>query len=309
MRSDNINDIVGITIADPIELVQLARIAKRLPSWVKSIRANKGGQYLSLSRGRGMEYDESRVYQAGDDIRYLDSRTTARRGEAFTKVFREERERPVYICVDDRASMHFGTRTRYKRTVAANTAAIIAWKAFFQGERIAGFIFNEQQQIIIKSARGRRAVMKFVKELGRSSRRASISNQELSNSLSVALSKLRKYITPGSLVFFISDFQGLNSNHITEFTQLRSRCDFVLAQVSDHLESSLPKTKGLYRMINARAQVSVLGDNNKMQAELDEIANLQKENIESLVSSMRSPILNLTTDCEPADELRKLFRY
>ncbi|MEO0974694.1 MAG: DUF58 domain-containing protein, partial [Pseudomonadota bacterium] len=103
-------DVPGVTSADPRELVRLGSVAKRLPPPARARRARRDGAMLTSKRGRGLEHEESRPYQPGDDIRYLDARVTARRGEPFTKVFREERERPVFICVDDRPAMHFGTR-------------------------------------------------------------------------------------------------------------------------------------------------------------------------------------------------------
>ncbi|MEQ8659878.1 MAG: DUF58 domain-containing protein, partial [Gammaproteobacteria bacterium] len=100
-------------------MVALAGQARALPGFARPLRARHSGQYLSRLRGRGMEYDESRPYQPGDDIRQIDWRVTARTGRPHTKLFREERERPVFLCVDYRHGMFFATQGVFKSVQAA----------------------------------------------------------------------------------------------------------------------------------------------------------------------------------------------
>ena len=107
------------------DLMSLARAAMHLPSWHERAKRQTQGAYLSALRGRGMEYDESRPYQAGDDIRTLDWRVTARTGKPHTKLFREERERPVFVCCDLGKTMRFATQGSFKSVVAARAAALV----------------------------------------------------------------------------------------------------------------------------------------------------------------------------------------
>ena len=111
------------------ELIALSRPAGGLRLARPTARALQSGQYFSRFKGRGMEFDETRLYTPGDDVRHLDWRVTARTGKAHTKLFREERERPVFLSVDYRASMFFATRGMYKSALAARLAALIAWSA------------------------------------------------------------------------------------------------------------------------------------------------------------------------------------
>jgi uncharacterized protein (DUF58 family) len=147
------------------ELMSLAGGARALPSWSRSIRAPQSGQYLSTLRGRGMEYDESRPYQPGDDIRQLDWRVTARTGKPHTKLFREERERPVFICVDYRRAMFFATKGVFKAVQAARLAALLAWRAQQQGDRVGGLVFADAIHHELPPRRNRTATLQWLKLL------------------------------------------------------------------------------------------------------------------------------------------------
>ncbi|MDH5485082.1 MAG: DUF58 domain-containing protein, partial [Gammaproteobacteria bacterium] len=126
-------------------LIGLYRDAQKLPLKPSKIRAHMAGSFLSAFKGRGMEFDESRPYQPGDDIRALDWKVIARTSKPFTKVFREERERPVLLMVDYRRPMFFGTRNAFKSVLAAKAAALLAWSCAQHGDRLGGLIFSEQE--------------------------------------------------------------------------------------------------------------------------------------------------------------------
>ena len=121
-KSDNERISVNLKM-----LIDLAKNAKPLKRYRSKIRAARSGNYLSPAKGRGMEFDEARLYQPGDDIRAIDWRVTARRGKTHTKIYREERERPVLISVDCRPSMAFASRGCFKSVQAAKMAALLAW--------------------------------------------------------------------------------------------------------------------------------------------------------------------------------------
>lgn len=123
-KTSSKKDLISIQLSS---LVNLAKPASQLKLQRSSIRSRQSGGYISHSKGRGMEFDESRLYQPGDDIRSIDWRVTARTGKTHTKIFREERERPVFISVDDRPTMHFATRGVFKSVQASKIAALIAW--------------------------------------------------------------------------------------------------------------------------------------------------------------------------------------
>lgn len=146
-------------------LIGLAHAARGLSLHRGDVRARRSDVRRSLFKGRGMEYDESRLYQPGDDVRHLDWRVTARTGKAHTKLFREERERPVFLWVDCRAPMFFATRGRFKSVAAAQIAALLAWSAVHDGDRIGSVLFTEATHREIKPQRGKTGALRLFREL------------------------------------------------------------------------------------------------------------------------------------------------
>ena len=120
------------------------------------------GRRASRVRGRGLDFKELRRYLPGDDPRTIDWRVTQRTGTAHVRVFTEERDRPVLLLVDQRLSMFFGTRRAMKSVVAAELAALAAWRAFHQGDRVGGFVFNDRAVREFRPHRSRRRVMELL---------------------------------------------------------------------------------------------------------------------------------------------------
>ena len=198
-------------------------------------------------RGRGMEYDESRPYQAGDDIRTLDWRVTARTGKPHTKLFREERERPVYLCVDLTRSMRFATRGVFKSVAAARAAALLGWKAQQSGDRVGGIVFNDQLHHEMEPGRGAPAVIRLLKQMtvlgALGALGAQVGESETSDKLSQlahALERLKRLAKPGSLVFFLSDFRDLDDDAAGELGTIARHSDTYLAFIHDTFEATPP---------------------------------------------------------------------
>jgi uncharacterized protein (DUF58 family) len=126
------------------------------------VRAFAIGGHLSPFKGRGVEFDESRPYQPGDDLRTIDWRVTARTGKPYTKVFREERNRPVMIWLDLRRSMSFATRGAYKAVVGAELGALIAWSAIANGDQLGGLVFSDAEHHELRPRLGRRAALRLL---------------------------------------------------------------------------------------------------------------------------------------------------
>jgi hypothetical protein len=161
-EKDTHNDLVAVNLKI---LLNLSKAASSLNLRHDQIRSGQSGAYLSKLKGRGMEFDEARLYQPGDDIRTIDWRVTARTGKTHTKVFREERERPVFISVDYRPTMAFATRGVFKSVQAAKLAALLAWAAQQHGDRIGGQIFTDFACQELKPQNGKHAVLRFLNAL------------------------------------------------------------------------------------------------------------------------------------------------
>jgi uncharacterized protein (DUF58 family) len=232
-------------------LINLAKPASLLKLHHSAIRSGQSGGYVSRFKGRGMEFDEARLYQPGDDIRSIDWRVTARTGKTHTKVFREERERPVFISVDNRPAMHFATRGVFKSVQAAKIAALLAWTAQLKGDRIGGQIYTDSVCQEIKPQNGKHAVLRFFNAL--TNARSAV---KLEMTLSRTLSRLIQHARPGSLVYIISDFRGLNQKAENHLAKLSRHCDVVLIHIYDPLESHLP-SKGRFRFTDKQRDIVI----------------------------------------------------
>ena len=197
------------------------------------------GAYRSRFRGRGVDFLESRIYQPGDDIRNMDWRVTARTGKPHTKVFQEERERPVLIVLDASPSLYFGTRRVLKSVAAGQLAAAIAWSAVRRGDRIGGFFFAPGRHRELRPAGGRRGAMRMIQGLVDWLQPEQVA-QEGQEPLSRALERVRHTVRPGSLVIIISDFFGLDEDCNRHLSRLRQHNDVVGCQVLDPAENQLP---------------------------------------------------------------------
>jgi uncharacterized protein (DUF58 family) len=227
------------------DLIRLAQPAAGLSLARPTVRALQSGQYLSAFKGRGMEFDETRPYAQGDDVRNLDWRVIARTGKPHTKLFREERERPVFLTVDYRAAMFFATRGMFKSALAARLAALIAWSARRHGDRIGGQIFSEAGSVEFKPEHGHRAVLRLLRALVDRAERSAGGDPKAC--LEDALARLPRHARPGSLVFVFSDFRHLTAAGEAGLSRLARHCDGVLVFLSDPLEQRLPLGRHRYR--------------------------------------------------------------
>lgn len=239
------------------ELIALNQAAYKLALHNKAIRANQSGNYLSRFKGRGMEFDEARLYMPGDDVRMLDWRLTARTGKPHTKLYREERERPVLISVDYRASMFFATRGVFKSVLAARIASLIGWNAHHHSDRIGGQIFTDYGCQEFKPQTGKQAVLHLLKQLADYSPELRDTDIALSKPpLEHALSRLCRHARPGSQVFIIGDFRGMDQTVEHYLMRLSRHCDVGLIFIYDLLEQQLP-IQGRYRLSNGETEVVI----------------------------------------------------
>lgn len=210
------------------------------------ILATRSGGHLSRFRGRGVEFDESRIYQPGDDPRNMDWRVTARSGQPHVKLFREERERPVWLLVDIGPSMRFGTRVAFKSVIAARAAALLAWAAADQGDRVGGLVFDETRHFERRPMARTRGLLPLLKALSESPLPGERGGHA---SLAAAAQHLAQLVRPGSLVFLLSDFAGLGQDDSAWMTRLARANELVLVQIFDPIETMAPPA-GRYPVVD-----------------------------------------------------------
>lgn len=231
------------------ELTRLRQHAARLGNSPDELaRAGGSGNYLSSFRGRGMEFSEVRRYVPGDDVRTIDWRVTARTGTPHTKLFQEERERPVVLLVDQSATMQFGTRRAFKSYAAAEAAALLAWAAAAKGDRVGGLVFADTQHREVRPVRGQRGALNLLRAICDHD----MSNRQTAHDDSIpawysAITRAQRIAKPGTWIGIISDFERAETLPQAEsnLMQLSRHCELALIFLSDPLEKALPPP-GLY---------------------------------------------------------------
>jgi len=235
----------------------------------QTIQNKLAGSYLAKSKGRGMEFDEVRHYQAGDDVRTIDWRVTARTGKVHTKLFREEKERPVFILTDLGRSMQFGSTLLLKSVQAAHLAALIAWHVKKTGDKLGGLLFHQQAIRELKPAGRSVAVLRYLHQLIELQHQAitqlsappapgtapgTVPGTMANVQLADALGQLRRLVRPGSLVFVISDFQQLNEQALRHLQAIRLHNEVRICQITDPLELALPASATGIASVSAGAE-------------------------------------------------------
>jgi uncharacterized protein (DUF58 family) len=197
------------------------------------------------ARGRGLEFEEVRLYAPGDDVRSIDWRVTARRGRPHTKLYREERERPVWLLADLHPGLYFGSRRQLKSALLVRAAALLGWVAALGGDRVGAWIGQGGAAPRIFPPRGREAgVLPVLQALAEAQPHAP--GKPGGDGLASALISLRPLLQPGSLVLVLSDFSGLDAAAEAALAAVSPHHDCRLLWITDPLESAgLPA--GSYR--------------------------------------------------------------
>jgi uncharacterized protein (DUF58 family) len=223
-------------LPDLAELIALRGAAEGLSLHAhRPALARLQGTHRSAQRGRGLEFEEVRLYAPGDDARSIDWRVTARRGKTHTKLFREERERPVWLVADLHPGLYFGSKLQYKSALLLRSAAVLAWVAAQGGDRLGAVIGNGQDQPLLFAPRAREAgVLPVLQALENAQPRAP--GESGGMGLSMALASLRPLLRHGSLVLILSDFGELDDNTVTMLASASSHSDLRLLSIADPLE-------------------------------------------------------------------------
>lgn len=209
--------------------------AKRLPA-----SRQLSGNYLANIKGRGMEFAEVRHYQPGDDVRAIDWAVTARTGKAHTKLFQEEKERPVFLLVDVSDSMVFGSQFVFKSVQACHLASLLSWQAKQRNDRLGGIVFNQQEVAELKPTSRSKGLMAFLHQSQTLCKNVAFKTAQ-QQSLLLQLKRLSHLVQTGSQVHLISDFSQLDDACYKLINLMRRHNQVTVWQVSDPLESHLPK--------------------------------------------------------------------
>jgi len=282
------------------------------------IRAPQTGQHLSVYKGRGMDFAESRAYIPGDDIRAMDWRVTARTGQPHTKVFQEERERPILIWTDLRPEMFFGTRGCFKSVMAAEIASLLIWKSWLEGDRAGGVVVGADTHIEVRPARSKAKVLQLLQHLAHYSqqlyqyagvKRASSTDAE---SLAESWKRLRRVTSPGSQVYIISDFRGLDDDAQKQLLSVSRHAAITLLRISDPFEQQLPDVQKMkqqrFTLSNGRRFLRLNFTNKKVRNQHQAFNQQLNEQLLQLANRTKAPLIHLSTSDDDNQRIMKLIR-
>ncbi|MBN1442566.1 MAG: DUF58 domain-containing protein [Planctomycetes bacterium] len=260
-----------------------------------------GGEYHSAFKGRGMEFEEVREYQPGDEIRTIDWNVTARAGTPFVKVYREERELTVLLLVDVSPSEQFGTGQQQKSELAAEFSALISFAAIRNNDKIGLILFSDEVEKYIPPKKGKKHVLRVVREL------LTYEPRSRGTDIAEALRFLARVARRRSTVFLVSDYIAEDFEKV--LSAVRSRHDVIAVRTSDPREVQLPDV-GLITLEDAETGEVVVVDSRSAHIRklFEDRGQEERSRQDSLLRSLKVDELEITTGKPYVQELSRFFR-
>jgi uncharacterized protein (DUF58 family) len=278
-------------------LAKIRRIEIRTKGLVNNVM---GGEYHSAFKGRGIEFAEVRPYQFGDDIRSIDWNVSARTGETYVKVFEEEREQTLMLLVDVSGSENFGSRGNFKREIAAEICALIAFSAIKNNDKVGMLLFSDRVELFVPPKKGRRHVLRLIRDL------FAHEPQSRGTSLSVALDHVLHVLRRRSIVIILSDF--LDEGYEQPLRAVSGRHDTIAIELHDPREEELPSI-GLVHLTDAETGEDVILDTGSAYAlrAFTERAERHRLQTESLFRNIRVDRIRIQTGDDYVQPLVQFF--
>ncbi|THF29254.1 DUF58 domain-containing protein [Pseudomonas atacamensis] len=263
------------------------------------------GNHASRLRGRGLNFDELRRYQPGDDLRHLDWRASLRTGKPVVRTFTEERDRPALIVVDQRMSMFFGSQRSFKSAVAAELAALAAWMVFHAGDRVGGLVFNDQRIDSIAPLRSRKRVEALLSRVVQQNRALNAGNPDAEDEdqLDKALQRCLGVAGHDHLICIVTDFAGAGERTLQLMRQLSAHNDVIALQVYDPLALKLPNN-GRLLVTQGELQVELAIEKRNVQQPLGDFLSGRLKDVATLLRRSRVPLMMISTAEDAHGQLR-----
>lgn len=260
-----------------------------------------GGEYHSVFKGSGIVFEEVREYQPGDDIRAIDWNVTARMGHPFIKRFIEERELTVVLVVDVSGSQQFGTRAQLKQEVAAELAAVLAFSAISNNDRVGLVQLTDQVERFVPPGKGVRHVLRLIRDV------LFAQPQRRTTSLREGLDFVNRVLRRRAIVFLLSDF--LDRDYDRAFQRTGRRHDLIAVRITDPGEEELPDV-GLLEVADAETGERLLVDTGSRAVRDTYRAEAiqRREQLRQLARSASVDLVEVSTDGGHLDALIRFFR-
>lgn len=295
-----------VTLDDLLRLNHRARGFSFLPR--QPVHSLLAGRHASRLRGRGLEFEELRHYYEGDDVRAIDWRATARLGEPQLRVYTEERDRPVLLLVDQRLGMFFGSRHAMKSVIAAEAAALAAWRVTSLGDRIGGLVFSENGIDEIRPRARQAAVGPLFEAIVRHNGALKAGDPRPSDPalLNAALAKVPRLLPHDGLLTLITDAAGADAETVRLVTEITAHNDVLTVFVFDPLEAELPDISRVV-VADAGRQIEVDSSARGLRRRFAASFAERREAIEGFSRRRAIPVVPLSTERDTADQFRELL--
>ncbi len=283
----------------PAEVMrQIRRLQLRARRAVQSLL---GGEYHSVFKGTGLSFEEVREYQPGDDVRSIDWNVTARMGAPFIKRFVEERELTVLLAVDVSSSQRFGTQRHSKRAVAAEVAALIAFSAVANNDRVGLLVVSDEVERFLPPAKGSKHALRVLRDI------LFYEPERPGTSLKTGFDFLNKSLSRRAIVFFVSDW--LDTGYESAFRLAARKHDLIAVRVSDPREETLPSA-GLLEIQDAETGKHLLLDTRRasVREAFASAAAQRKSEFANLARSGKVDLIDVSTDGTHVDAIVRFFR-
>lgn len=287
------------------ELIDMRHRVREVPLFSTPHRRSPlVGLHHSKLRGRGVDFDQVRIYQAGDDVRTIDWRVTARTQEPHTKLFHEERERPIYILVEQSTRLFFGSGLVFKSVLAAQAASLIGWAALSHNDRVGGLVFGHGEQHEIKPRRSKQSLLQLLDRLTRANAGLNTDQDTDPDAFGLALRRAREVLRPGSLAVIICDERALGDSAEQQLTLLARHVDLLLVPVFDPLDHALPAA-GLLRFAQFGARLELDSHDPAIRQAYRSQADARTARWRRLADRLRLPLMPLDTQRDLIEQLRE----
>ena len=269
------------------------------------IRSLLSGRKRSKLRGRGLDFDELRHYQPGDDIRTMDWRVTNRTGRPHVRAYTEERDRSVVVVVDQRLPMFFGSQKKMKSVIAAEVAATTAWRVLSVGDRVGAVLFNDSTTLEVKATRNQDRVIGWLGELSDMNNALSVDAASSSNAgaLASAIQTLERRIGHDYLVVLVSDFYGWNEAALKSIRRISQHNDVICALVYDPLERDISRANKLV-VSDGKYQLEIDPDKQGLGEKFEASFESSMAHVQSDLKRHRIPVIPVSTTSDVTEQLR-----
>jgi uncharacterized protein (DUF58 family) len=279
----------------------MARVRRLELKARRLVRESFSGEYLSSFRGQGLDFDDFREYQHGDEVRFIDWNVTARMNQPFVRKFREERELSVVLAVDVSGSTVYGSESMSKREIAAEAAAIIGFSALNNGDKVGLLIFAEEPILFIPPEKGTRHLLRMIREI------LVTDPQHPATSIAAASDFLVRTLRRKSLVFLISDFIAPELDR--PLGKLSRKHETIALRITDPLESKLPRAGKVVLIDPETGLQSLVNTNNpNLRMGYEKLTQRQNEGIENCFKKYAIDSATLDTRHDTLLELHRMLK-